>query len=389
VPLVFRKQPSGGRGEYELVGETGGISAIDLMDHGFIWDTPFGPKETEVALSHQGGKRRLRLTKAGVPHIQRQAAALGLLPKSIRDETRVTHGQPIVLQDGYILDVEVALVTVNDAMAVVRPASFTARSGPANDDAHKVDMDAAERFARLQAVWDQAEVLPEAVGLAVLAHRERVLQDQTIGTAAEKAVAKVIDALTEIGAPGYIPGADPLPALEVLAGLSGEVELPDPTEAPVDLPEIRIRIESEYRIAKARGKSHEQFKKAVQKAYDFRCAFCGMRALDIPGLARAGVDAAHILPWGQYDLDVVQNGILLCKRDHWAFDSHVLLLRHDDGKYLVEVNPRYASQITDQETLAALSLAVGVIPDDHLPAKASERPGSSYIEKLYEGLEDY
>ncbi|TYL50058.1 hypothetical protein FXB39_10355 [Nocardioides sp. BGMRC 2183] len=359
------------------------------MDHGFLWDTPFGQKETEVALSNQGGKRRLRITQSGVPHIQRQAAALGLLPKSIREEAKVTHGQPIVLENGYILDVQVSLVSTDDSMAVVRPAIFTARSGPANDDAHKLDMDAQQRFARLQAVWEQAEVLPEAVGLAVLAHRQRVIDDTTIGTAAEKAVHTVIAALAEVGAPGYIPGADPLPALEVLAGLSGGIELPPPTEAPEDLPEIRIRIESEYRLAKARGASHEQFKKAVQKAYDFRCAFCGMRALDIPGLARAGVDAAHILPWGQYDLDVVQNGILLCKRDHWAFDAHVLLLRHEGGAYSVELNPRYAGLITDQETLAALGQATGPIPEDRLPTKAADRPGPSYIEKLYEGLEDY
>lgn len=388
MPLIFRKQPSGGRGEYELVGESGGVAAFDLTNHGFLWETPFGVRETEVALSNQGGKRRLRLTKDGVPHIQRQATALALLPKSIRDESRVTHGQPIVLEGGYILDVEVSLVEVSNAMATVKPAKFTARSGTAVDEEHKIDIDARDRFRRLRAVWKQAAVLPESVALAVMAHRERVLLDNPIGIAAEKAVATVIDALTELGAPGYIPGADPLPALEVLAGLSPEVELPEPTEAPADLPEIRIRLESEYRIAKARGRSHEQFKKAVQRAYDFRCAFCGMRALEIPGLARAGVDAAHILPWGQYDLDVVQNGMLLCKRDHWAFDSHVLLLRHEGGKYAVGINPRYAAQITDQETLDALAAAVGPIPEERLP-RASERPSPTYIEKLYEGLEDY
>jgi len=387
VPLVFRKQPSGGRGEYELVGSVGGISAMDLVDRGFRWDTPFGQKETEVALSHQGGKRRLRLTASGTPHIQRQAAALGLLPRSIREEAKVSHGRPIVLEKGYILDVEVSLVTDDGAMATVRPAVFTGRSGPANDSAHVVNMVAAERFQRLDAVWQRAEVLPEAVGLAVLAHRERLLSDSTIGVAAEQAVATVIDALVQYRAPGYIPGADPLPALEVLVGLVAEVDLPEPPEAPADLPEIRIRLESEYRLARARGAGHERFKRAVQKAYDYRCAFCGMRALDIPGLARAGVDAAHIFPWGQYDLDVVQNGLLLCKRDHWAFDAHVLLLRHHAGVYSVEVNPRYADRITDPETLEALNQATGTIPQERLPQKAAGRPGTMYIDKLYEDLE--
>ncbi|QFQ29698.2 hypothetical protein EEW87_004185 [Janibacter melonis] len=382
MPLTFRKQPSGGRGEYELVGNSGGVSAADLMDHRFEWDTPFGVKDSEVMLGPQGGKRRLRITGNGV-HVQRQAAALALLPRSIRDESKVSHGQPIVLKNGYILDIEVDLVSTDGGAAVVTPTYFIARSGPASQAATRTVIDAKDRLTRLQRVWEADGILPSRIRDTVNGHRTQVINSTAIGIPAEAAVGDVIDALTAYRAPGYLPGADPLPALEVLCGLTDEVQLPTPDKAPPELPEVKLRLESEFRQRRVRGASHTQFKKAVQRAYGHRCAFCGMLALDIPGLARSGVDAAHILPWGQFDLDVVQNGILLCKRDHWLFDSHVVLLRHDAGRYFVDLNPVY-SDVIDPDTVRALDEATGEIPADHLPARASERPAPQYIEKLYE-----
>ena len=398
MPLVFRKQPSGaaaaatgsasaGRGEYELVGESGGVTARDLREHGFIWDTPFGLKETEIALSNQGAKWRLRRT-ASVPHIHRQAATLGLLPRPVRDERRVSHGQPIVLENRYLLDIAVGLVSVEGGMATVRPEVFTGRSGTAADLAHQLNLSAAERFTRLQRLWDNLEGLPDRLAEAVLAHRQLVVPAAVIGADAERTVRAVIDALEDLDLPDYVPGSDPLDALELLAGLTQAVELPVPTEAPPDSPEIRLRLETAWRLQKDRGKSHNDFKKAVQKAYNHTCAFCGFKALKLPGLKPFGVDAAHILPWSTYDLDHVTNGLQLCKRDHWLFDQHVVLLRFSRGVYSVELNPRFAGEITDEDTLKAIDRALGVIPNERLP-KPSERPNPEFIEKLYEGLEEY
>lgn len=388
MPLVFRKQPSGGRGEYELVGAAdNGVTASELAGSTFVWDTPFGQKDTHVRLTNQGGKRRLRIQNAAAPHIHRQGAALAMLPYPIRDEDRVSDAQPILLEERYILDIGVHLVSHVEGVSVVSPTTYTARSGPADDEAHRIELDAADRFARIQAIWSEMAELPEPVRLAVEAHRAHLELDDVIGVGAENVVKAIISSLSQVNAPLYVPGGDPLPALEILAGIRDEVDLPTPPEAPADSPEIRRRLESEYRQIKSRGASGRQFKLDVQAAYGYVCAFCGFRALDIPGLARSGVDAAHILPWGKFDLDVVTNGIQLCKLDHWAFDAHVLLLRHDDGEYGVELNPDFAALITDQATLDVLQRAVGPIADDRLPAIAL-RPNPDYIKTLYEGLDE-
>ena len=54
---------------------------------------------------------------------------------------------------------------------------------------------------------------------------------------------------------------------------------------------------------------------------------CGLHLPRTSVNASAGVDAAHILPWADYDLDHVCNGICLCKHHHWAFDEGLLVFR--------------------------------------------------------------
>lgn len=56
------------------------------------------------------------------------------------------------------------------------------------------------------------------------------------------------------------------------------------------------------------------FRKAVVKAYDHRCAFCGIRIRTPDG--HTVVDGAHIIPWSVSKNDAPQNGLSLCKLCH-------------------------------------------------------------------------
>lgn len=60
------------------------------------------------------------------------------------------------------------------------------------------------------------------------------------------------------------------------------------------------------------------FRKIVISAYDYRCAFCGLRV--ISPLSEFIVDGAHIKPFAQFYDDQFNNGVALCKNHHWAFD---------------------------------------------------------------------
>jgi hypothetical protein len=382
--LSIHKMPSEGRGEYEVTGRQGETVAGSLTGRQFVLSTAFGSKRTEVVLGVQGGKRRLRLLpKSGMPQIPRQIAALLLLPQSTREESRVSSALPVLLSGRYIMDLEFHLDALTNDLAEITPVAVIARSG----DVHNADsmqvVDVEDRYARILAVAALADSLPSPLSHLISDYFDLVTRFDRVGKDVERKVSHVIAALQDIEVE-YLPGSDPLPALESLLGIvKTPMTIPTPQETPSDSPEIALRSEHIYRLRKTRGKGAAKFKAEVQDAYDRTCAFCGLKAPGIKGRMFPGVDAAHILPWGNYDLDVVQNGLMLCKQHHWAFDNHLLTLRHSNGEYFVDAAPDVHQLFADDAlTLEILMSAVGEIPEDRLP-RANMRPEPRYILELY------
>jgi len=66
------------------------------------------------------------------------------------------------------------------------------------------------------------------------------------------------------------------------------------------------------------------FRKVVTYAYNYRCAFCGVRLQSSNG--HIMVEAVHIVPWAESYDDRPVNGLSLCPLCHWAFDKHLLAL---------------------------------------------------------------
>jgi putative restriction endonuclease len=64
------------------------------------------------------------------------------------------------------------------------------------------------------------------------------------------------------------------------------------------------------------------FRRIVVKAYDHRCALCGVRI--ITPEQHTVVDAAHIVPWSRSQNDDIRNGMAL----HWAFDEGMVGVSH-------------------------------------------------------------
>jgi putative restriction endonuclease len=64
------------------------------------------------------------------------------------------------------------------------------------------------------------------------------------------------------------------------------------------------------------------FSRIVRRAYDYRCAACGLRVVLEGGLYI--VDAAHLIPFALTHDDDPRNGIALCKNHHWAMDLNLI-----------------------------------------------------------------
>ena len=70
------------------------------------------------------------------------------------------------------------------------------------------------------------------------------------------------------------------------------------------------------------------FRQAVIEAYDYKCAFCGMK-IQTPDSLLWEVEAAHIVPHRERGKDDILNGLSLCRLHHWAFDAGWFTLEND------------------------------------------------------------
>jgi putative restriction endonuclease len=89
-------------------------------------------------------------------------------------------------------------------------------------------------------------------------------------------------------------------------------------------PNVREALaqEEEYTPVRDQG-----FRRAVVKAYDHRCALCGIRVRTLDG--HTLVEAAHIVPWSEAQDDRPVNGLALCRTCHWTFDERLLSVSRD------------------------------------------------------------
>lgn len=85
------------------------------------------------------------------------------------------------------------------------------------------------------------------------------------------------------------------------------------------------------------------FRQAVIEAYDYRCAFCGMK-IQTPDSLLWEVEAAHIVPNSEKGKDDILNGLSLCRLHHWAFDAGWFTLQDD---FRIQVSPKVNSLPSD------------------------------------------
>ena len=90
-------------------------------------------------------------------------------------------------------------------------------------------------------------------------------------------------------------------------------------EEQAHLPLVKEIVKAESYDSDVRDQA---FRKVVTKAYDHRCALCGIRIVTPDG--HTVVEAAHIVPWSKSKNDDIRNGMALCRTCHWGFDEGVL-----------------------------------------------------------------
>lgn len=112
---------------------------------------------------------------------------------------------------------------------------------------------------------------------------------------------------------------------------------------------------------------YQGFRRAVVRAYEHRCGFCGVRVITAEG--HTAVEAAHIVPWRVSGDDRVVNGLGLCRLCHWSFDEGLLGL---DPDYRIRTSPQLARNSNLPAHLSALAGRTLLGPSDQAFWPAAE-----------------
>lgn len=128
-------------------------------------------------------------------------------------------------------------------------------------------------------------------------------------------------------------------------------------EEQAHLPMVKEIVEAESYRSAARDQG---FRRMVIKAYDHRCALCGVRI--ITPEQYTVVDAAHIVPWSKSHNDHIRNGMALCKLCHWAFDWGMMGVSNN---YQVITSHQIAAAPNAPGFLLTLSGRGIIPPSDH------------------------
>jgi putative restriction endonuclease len=116
----------------------------------------------------------------------------------------------------------------------------------------------------------------------------------------------------------------------------------------------------------------QAFRRVVLRAYDYRCAACGLRVI-IDDLAL--VEAAHLIPWVESRDDDPRNGIALCKNHHWAMDQFLISPTPDDQPHWM-VSSYLDDRIEGQKEMLNLARRSVLLPRE--PRFHPKRPSLAW-----------
>lgn len=391
--MRISRRTSGGRGEYEISENFGSITPKALFDRRIELDLGSGIVfDTGTILRLQGGKRRLRLAPDVDMQLHRQVAAVLLMPRPVRADGALGSGMPILRENLYAIEhIEIANVSLLGADRVhLTLGDLTLR----NYNLHAEPLSLRHRVNEVVSLWQNANELPMEIAGLLQDHELSIRSGAPITEGAEKAVGAIQNAVIaesqNLGILYGRGGDDIIPPL--LRALQDAVEPPAPpisvAEVAPEETDIRRRTVGQWkRWVAARGARSARFRRDVREAYNWTCVVCGVRLPATSFNLVAGVDGAHILPWAEYDLDVVANGLCLCKQHHWAFDQGLFVITCENGKYSVEVPEQALEDVVNEQpqfSIHSLTQFVGPIDEDRLPKKKGDRPNPQFLRRLYE-----
>ncbi len=383
---------SGGRGEYEVAGSHEAIRVHDVFDREIVLELLPGFRfPTNNFVRHTQGKPRIRLLDPySDSHVYLILAAILLLPKPKREIGATPGGKLQIYKDNFsVMSIPFDVVELSNTEIVVSPTQMVL----SNSTFDSVRLDVIERLRIVMACWDAASKQSSALDSTVVQHRNAFNSHDVkavIGAAESIRLANIEpdDPLRHITKDLNLPNLDELMWLGVHATETeeamalGEENLEELQEAARN----RIKV---WRQVALRGAAGAKFSTEVRQVYNHTCLFTGMRLPKTSATGSSGVDAAHILPWADYNLNAVSNGLCLSKLCHWAFDAGILQLSYDipTSSYGITLSAAaLAAESAGLLKLGGLKDIQGVVSSSLLPKDSSNWPNPAFLKVYNEAL---
>ena len=288
-----------------------------------------------------------------------------------------------------VMSIPFDLVELSNAEIVISPTQIIL----SNSTFDSVRLDVIERLSIVMACWEVASKNSSTIASVVIQHRNAFNNyDVKAVIAATESIRltniEPDDPLRHITKALDLPNLDELMWLGVHATETdeamalGEENLEELKEAARN----RIKV---WQLVALRGASGAKFSTEVRQAYNHTCLFSGMRLPKTPETGSSGVDAAHILPWADYNLNSISNGLCLSKLCHWAFDAGILQLNYDsmNSSYRVALTTvALATESAGVLKLDGLKDIQGIISTSLLPKDSVNWPNPSFLEVYNEAL---
>ncbi|NJL18886.1 MAG: hypothetical protein HC901_00770 [Bdellovibrionaceae bacterium] len=379
---------SGGRGEYELVGMQGNVSSTDLRGIPIFFElTPSLVIPGNVKVKTDQGKPRLRLEKPRNDlHLALLLADILLFPLPKRELSKTGKRYlEIKTHQFAITDVQVDIADRSPSSVVLRPTSFILQ----NSVHERLVVDFNRRMSRILIVWDAAKNTTSRLASLIQQHRHAVTSNDCQHSEIKNLSGAIRKHLKN--------DVDILPLVETALKLDPDLDVDEWSDEagildfyendPTTQIEAKRRQIRELRKLAIRGSAGQRFRKKVREAYQNRCLFSGLSLPKLPGTSAPGVDAAHILPWAEFDIEEVCNGICLSKICHWAFDVGILRLEFED------TNQSYRLRIPDDVRGQCEDVGLDLnyfesltcqIPKERLPKSKKDWPNPRFLNQLYD-----
>ena len=385
---------SGGRGEYEVAGRHDDVRVHDVLDRQIVLEImPKMRLPTSNFVRHMQGKPRIRLlSTASDYHSYLILSALLLLPKPKREIGATPGGKLQVYKENFsILSVPFDVVELTSDELVIAPTQIIL----SNSSLDTGRLDVIERMRIVMACWEVAATESTTIAGALKEHKNafnagdipRIMKSASV---IRSAYVDQGDPLRHVTKALKLQNLDELMWLGIHAteteeamGL-GEESLEDLKDA------ARNRVRS-WRLLALRGAAGAKFSSDVKRAYNNTCLFTGMRLPKNEMTGSSGVDSAHILPWAEYDINSVSNGLCLSKLCHWAFDSGIIRLEFNESKKNYSLKVSQAAEEAESAKLidlGQLKSIQGDISELLLPKDNSNWP-SPYFLKVYNDASNF